>query len=94
VLFDSGIRSGVDVVRALALGAKFTLAGRAFMYGLGALGAEGPGFVADFFNEEIRAALRQCGAFSAAQARNLEVRHPNRYEGLAVEPTPELRRVG
>ena len=76
VLFDSGIRGGEDVVRALALGAKSTLAGRAFMYGLAALGDEGPGFVAGFFFDEIAEALRQVGAHNCAEARDLVVRHP------------------
>jgi (S)-mandelate dehydrogenase len=76
VMFDSGIRSGEDVVRALALGAKSTLSGRAFMYGLGALGEEGPDYVADFFDEEIGAALRHIGAHDCAEARQIELRHP------------------
>jgi len=76
VLFDSGIRSGEDVVRALALGAKSTLSGRAFMYGLAALGENGPGHVADFFFEEIGEALRQVGAHNCAEARDLVFRHP------------------
>jgi L-lactate dehydrogenase (cytochrome) len=76
VLFDSGIRSGEDVVRALALGAHSTLSGRAFMYGLAALGDRGPGHVADFFFEEIAEALRQVGAHNCAEARDLVVRHP------------------
>ncbi len=75
VLFDSGIRSGEDVVRALALGAKSTLVGRAFMYGLAALGDEGPGYVASFFCDEIGEALRQVGARNCAEARELVVRH-------------------
>jgi L-lactate dehydrogenase (cytochrome) len=76
VLFDSGIRSGEDVVRALALGAKSTLAGRAFMYGLAALGDQGPGHVASFFFEEIAEAMRQVGARTCAETRDLVVRHP------------------
>lgn len=76
VLFDSGIRSGEDVVRALALGAHSTLSGRAFMYGLAALGPQGPGYVADFFFEEIAEALRQVGAHNCSETRELVVRHP------------------
>jgi L-lactate dehydrogenase (cytochrome) len=79
VLFDSGIRSGEDVVRGLALGARSTLSGRAFMYGLGALGEAGPDYVADFFAEEIGAALRHIGAHDLAEARDIELRHPGAW---------------
>jgi isopentenyl diphosphate isomerase/L-lactate dehydrogenase-like FMN-dependent dehydrogenase len=41
VLFDSGIRTGADIVKALALGAKAVLIGRPVMYGLGIAGKEG-----------------------------------------------------
>jgi L-lactate dehydrogenase (cytochrome) len=41
VMMDSGIRSGPDIARALASGAKFTFLGRTFMYGVGALGKKG-----------------------------------------------------
>lgn len=41
VLFDSGIRSGLDVARAIAVGAQFVFCGRAFMFGLGAIGDDG-----------------------------------------------------
>jgi L-lactate dehydrogenase (cytochrome) len=80
VLFDSGIRSGEDVVRALALGAKSTLSGRAFMYGLAALGDRGPGHVAKFFFDEIAEALRQVGAHNTSEPRNLVIRHPGAFE--------------
>lgn len=80
VLFDSGVRSGMDVVRAIALGAKSTLTGRPFMYGLGALGEEGPDYVCSFFNEEIRAALRQCGVRTLPEAASLRIRHPGAWE--------------
>ena len=76
VMFDSGIRSGIDVFRAMALGAEFVFSGRPFMYGLGALASDGPGFVAEFFAEEIKAAMRQIGTQSFAEARDLTIRHP------------------
>ncbi|MEL0542032.1 alpha-hydroxy-acid oxidizing protein, partial [Neisseria gonorrhoeae] len=41
VWMDSGIRSGQDILKAWALGAKGTMIGRAFLYGLGAYGEEG-----------------------------------------------------
>ncbi len=62
VLFDSGVRSGTDVARALALGAHAALAGKAFLWGLGALGAEGPGHVIDLLIDELQSALGQIGA--------------------------------
>ena len=40
-MFDGGVRCGQDVLKALALGAKGTMIGRAFLYGLGAMGEEG-----------------------------------------------------
>ena len=60
----------------MALGADFVFSGRPFMYGLGALGAVGPGFVADFYAEEISAAMRQVGAPTLEETRDLKIRHP------------------
>jgi len=76
VLMDSGIRGGADVVRALALGAQATFAGKAFLWGLGALGQRGPAHVIDLLTEETRAALGQIGARRPAEARKVVVRHP------------------
>ncbi len=76
VLFDSGVRSGLDVVRAVALGAHAAFAGKAFLWGLGALGADGPRHVIDLMIDETRAALGQIGAKSPAAARSVVIRHP------------------
>jgi L-lactate dehydrogenase (cytochrome) len=76
VLMDSGVRSGIDVARALALGASAAFAGKAFLWGLGALGSEGPGHVIDLFIDELRSALGQVGAHSPAEARKVKIRHP------------------
>jgi L-lactate dehydrogenase (cytochrome) len=75
VMLDSGIRSGLDVVRALALGAQAVFAGKAFLWGLGALGAQGPGHVIDLLIDETKAVLGQIGATGAAQARSVVARH-------------------
>jgi (S)-mandelate dehydrogenase len=75
VLMDSGIRSGVDVARALALGAAAAFAGKAFLWGLGALGEAGPDHVIDLLGEELRATLGQVGA-AIATVREVQVRHP------------------
>jgi L-lactate dehydrogenase (cytochrome) len=64
------------VARALALGAHAALAGKAFLWGLGALGADGPGHVIDLMTDELQSALGQIGAHSPAEARNVKVRHP------------------
>ena len=76
VMMDSGIRSGSDVVRACALGASATVAGKAFLWGLGALGGQGPGHVIDLLLDETQTALGQLGAHSVAELRSLSVRHP------------------
>ena len=75
VMMDSGIRSGTDIVRAYALGASAAFAGKAFLWGLGALGEEGPGHVIDILIEETKAALGQLGAHRPDEARNVVIRH-------------------
>ena len=80
VIVDSGVRSGLDVTRGLAMGAHAAFAGKAFLYGLGAIGGEGPGFVIDMFKEEIRDTFRQCGVNSIKDARKIQLRHPGRWQ--------------
>ena len=74
VLLDSGIRSGSDIVRALALGAKATFAGKAFLWSLSALGADGPAHAIRIFKEETRATLAQLGAASVDDAKQVMLR--------------------
>jgi len=76
VMMDSGVRSGSDVVRACALGAAAAFAGKAFLWGLGALGAEGPGHVIDLLIEETQSALGQLGARTVEEVRSVAIRHP------------------
>jgi L-lactate dehydrogenase (cytochrome) len=76
VLMDCGIRSGADVARALALGASAAFAGKAFLWGLGALGDEGAGHVIDLLIDELQSSLGQIGVQSPAEARTVKVRHP------------------
>jgi (S)-mandelate dehydrogenase len=76
VLMDSGVRSGTDVIRAIALGAQAAFAGKAFLWGVAALGANGPGHVIDIMVDEMRATLGQLGARTLAEAREVMVRHP------------------
>jgi L-lactate dehydrogenase (cytochrome) len=61
VWMDGGIRSGQDVIRALALGAKGTLIGRAFLYGLGALGQKGVTRCLEIIANELELTMAFCG---------------------------------
>lgn len=79
VLFDSGIRSGIDALRALALGADGVLAGKAFLWGLGALGDEGPEHVINLMIDELRSGFGQIGARTIEDARKVVIRHPGAF---------------
>ncbi len=61
VWFDGGIRSGQDVLKALALGARATLIGRAFAYGLGALGEPGVALALELIRRELDVTMALCG---------------------------------
>jgi L-lactate dehydrogenase (cytochrome) len=64
VLFDGGVRSGQDVVRALALGAKGCLIGRAFLYGLGAGGQSGVSTAIEVIRRELDVTMALTGVNS------------------------------
>ena len=76
VLLDSGIRSGQDVMRALALGADAAFAGKSFLWAVAALGDDGPAHLIDLYIDELRSSLGQIGARSPAEARQATVHHP------------------
>ena len=61
VHMDGGIRSGQDVIKALALGAKGVYIGRAFLYGLGAMGEEGVGKCLEIIQKELDLTMAFCG---------------------------------
>lgn len=61
IIFDSGVEGGLDVMRALALGADFVMLGRAFHYGLGAMGEPGAAHVLDILRQDMIANMGQIG---------------------------------
>ena len=67
ILADGGIRSGLDVVRMLALGADFALLGRAWVYALAARGQAGIGHVLKLIDAEMRVAMALTGTTSISQ---------------------------
>jgi L-lactate dehydrogenase (cytochrome) len=67
IMFDSGIRSGQDVMRALALGAKSCMIGRAFVYGLGAGGQVGVAKALDVLAKELTTTMGLCGVNTIAE---------------------------
>ncbi|MGW1144408.1 alpha-hydroxy acid oxidase [Streptomyces sp. NPDC002454] len=71
VLLDSGVRSGTDVLRALALGARGVLVGRPAVWGLAAAGAAGAARVLDLLAAELHDALGLSGCAGVSEARDL-----------------------
>ncbi|MGZ5584589.1 MAG: alpha-hydroxy acid oxidase [Usitatibacter sp.] len=67
VWMDGGVRSGQDVLKAIALGAKATLIGRPFLYGLGAMGEEGVAKCLDIIRAELDVSMALCGKTSLAE---------------------------
>lgn len=67
VMFDGGIRTGMDVMRALALGAKSCMIGRAYAYGLGAAGEAGVAKAIDILAKELTTTMGLCGVNTIAE---------------------------
>jgi len=68
LLFDGGVESGLDILRALALGADFVMLGRPWHVALGALGARGPGHLAALLRADLVANMVQLGLGRPAEA--------------------------
>ncbi len=79
VMVDTGIMNGADVVAAMALGATFTLVGRAYLYGLMAGGREGVDRTIEILRSEIVRTMRLLGVSSIAE---LEPRHVTQLHRL------------
>jgi L-lactate dehydrogenase (cytochrome) len=69
IIFDSGARSGLDIARALALGADFVMLGRAFVYGVAALGARGADHAVEILLQELKNNMAQLGCSTLEELR-------------------------
>jgi len=67
IMFDGGIRTGMDIMRALALGAKSCMIGRAYAYGLGAGGQAGVAKALDILGKELTTTMGLCGVNTIAE---------------------------
>ena len=61
IMFDGGIRTGADIMRALALGARSCMIGRAYAWGLGAGGKAGVAKAIDILKKELDITMALCG---------------------------------
>lgn len=83
IMVDTGIMNGADIVAAMALGAKFTLIGRAYLYGLMAGGRAGVDKTIEILRNEIERTMKLLGVASIAE---LEPRHVTQLTRLAPMP--------
>jgi L-lactate dehydrogenase (cytochrome) len=81
VFMDSGIRSGQDVLKALALGAKGTMIGRSYIYGLGAMGEAGVTAALEVIQKEMDTTLALLGERDVKQMSPDNILIPKGFEG-------------
>jgi L-lactate dehydrogenase (cytochrome) len=85
ILLDSGIMSGADIVAAIALGARCTLIGRAYLYGLMAGGRAGVNRAIEILSEQV---IRTMGLLGVSCLEELSPRHVTQLQRLAPRATP------
>jgi L-lactate dehydrogenase (cytochrome) len=81
VHMDSGIRSGQDVLKALAMGAKGTYIGRSYIYGLGAMGEAGVTRALEVIHKELDTTMALCGERDVANLGRHNLLVPQGFEG-------------
>ncbi|GAB3193052.1 alpha-hydroxy acid oxidase [Nesterenkonia suensis] len=93
VTMDTGIMNGADAVAALAMGAKFTFVGRAYLYGLMAGGRAGVDRTIEILSEQVERTMRLLEVSSVAE---LEPKHVTQLQRLAPREMPgaEVSRAG
>ena len=77
ILFDSGVRTGLDIMRALHIGADFVLLGRAFVYGVAALGVYGGDHVVEILMDDLKNNMVQWGVESLEDIGPKEIKNAN-----------------
>lgn len=83
VHMDSGIRTGQDVFKAIAMGAKSTFIGRAYIYGLGAMGQAGVSKALEIMHSELDKTMALCG--------ETDIKNVGRHNLLDFTPKPTNR---
>ncbi|MCK0141759.1 alpha-hydroxy acid oxidase [Aliiroseovarius sp. F20344] len=81
VHLDSGIRSGQDVLKAIAMGAKGTYIGRAYTYGLGAMGQAGVTRALEVLHKELDISMAFCGHTDIEKVNRSILRIPKGFSG-------------
>lgn len=74
IILDGGIEGGLDILRAIALGADFTMLGRGWHYALAALGAHGPDHLAHVLKADLEANMGQLGTVRLTDVRDRLIR--------------------
>ena len=93
IIFDSGIRTGDDIAKALAVGADLVSIGRAWGYGNAAAGEKGVLRVLDILDGELALAMGQLGATSIAALDRSFVEYPEAWHGHGMHRAPEPSEV-
>ena len=73
MIVDSGVRSGLDVAKAIASGADFVLIGRSFLYAVAALGKHGGEHASEILFDELGDVMRQPGVATIAELAEVDV---------------------
>lgn len=90
LVFDGGVEGGLDILRAIALGADYVMMGRGWHYALAALGPAGPGHLAHILKADLQANMGQLGIRTLTEVRNRVVPPCPHPQGTpdSVPPTP------